>query len=54
LILLCMAIVLVLATEMLNTAIETTVDMISEEFHPKAKHAKDVAAGVVLIASSVR
>ena len=51
LILLCMAIVLVLATEMLNTAIETTVDMISEEFHPKAKHAKDVAAGVVLIAS---
>ena len=51
LILLCMAIVLVLATEMLNTAIETMVDMISEEFHPKAKHAKDVAAGVVLIAS---
>jgi len=51
LILLCMAIVLVLATEMLNTAIETMVDMISEEFHPKAKQAKDVAAGVVLIAS---
>jgi diacylglycerol kinase (ATP) len=50
-ILLCMAIVLVLATEMLNTAIETTVDLISEEFHPKAKSAKDVAAGVVLIAS---
>jgi diacylglycerol kinase (ATP) len=46
-----MAIVLVLATEMLNTAIETTVDMISEEFHPLAKKAKDVAAGVVLIAS---
>jgi diacylglycerol kinase (ATP) len=51
LILLCMAIVLVLATEMLNTAIETTVDLISEEFHPLAKNAKDVAAGVVLIAS---
>jgi len=50
-ILLCMAIVLVLATEMLNTAIETMVDMISEEFHPMAKHAKDIAAGVVLIAS---
>lgn len=50
-ILLCMAIVLVLVTEMLNTAIETTVDMISEEFHPLAKKAKDVAAGVVLIAS---
>ena len=50
-ILLCMAIVLVLVTEMLNTAIETTVDMISEEYHPKAKNAKDIAAGVVLIAS---
>jgi diacylglycerol kinase (ATP) len=49
--LLCMAIVLVLVTEMLNTAIETTVDMISEEFHPKAKLAKDIGAGVVLIAS---
>jgi diacylglycerol kinase (ATP) len=50
-ILLCMAILLVLVTEMLNTAIETTVDMISEEFHPMAKNAKDVAAGVVLIAA---
>jgi diacylglycerol kinase (ATP) len=50
-ILLCMAIVLVLVTEMLNTAIEVTVDMISEEFHPMAKIAKDIGAGVVLIAS---
>lgn len=50
-ILLCMAIVLVLVTEMLNTAIETTVDLISEEYHPLAKNAKDIAAGVVLIAS---
>jgi diacylglycerol kinase (ATP) len=49
--LLCMAIVLVLVTEMLNTSIEATVDMISEEYHPKAKIAKDIAAGVVLIAS---
>jgi len=50
-ILLCMAILLVLVTEMLNTAIETTVDLISAEYHPMAKNAKDVAAGVVLIAS---
>ncbi|OGW38830.1 MAG: hypothetical protein A2010_03965 [Nitrospirae bacterium GWD2_57_9] len=50
-ILLCMAIVLVLVTEMLNTAIEVTVDMISETYHPRAKAAKDIAAGVVLIAS---
>lgn len=50
-ILLCMAIVLVLVAEMLNTAIEKTIDLISEEFHPNAKNAKDIAAGVVLIAS---
>ena len=50
-ILLCMAIILVIVTEMLNTAIETTVDMISVEFHPLAKIAKDIAAGVVLVAS---
>jgi diacylglycerol kinase (ATP) len=49
--LLCSAIILVLVTELLNTAIETTVDMICEEFHPKAKLAKDIAAGVVLTAS---
>lgn len=51
-ILLCMSIILVLVAEMLNTAIEATVDMISEEFHPMAKIAKDVAAGMVLIASA--
>jgi len=50
-ILLSMAIVLVLVTEMLNTAIEVTVDMISGEYHPLAKIIKDIAAGVVLIAS---
>ncbi len=50
-ILLCMAIILVLAMEMLNTAIEVTVDMISETYHPLAKIAKDIAAGVVLLAS---
>jgi diacylglycerol kinase (ATP) len=50
-ILLTMAIVLVLVTEMLNTAIEVTVDMISSEYHPLAKIAKDIAAGVVLVAS---
>ena len=50
-ILLCMAIVLVLVTELLNTAIETTVDMISGTYHPLAKIAKDIGAGVVLVAS---
>jgi diacylglycerol kinase (ATP) len=50
-ILLCMAIVLVLVTEMMNTAIEEVVNLISDTYHPLAKIAKDVAAGVVLIAS---
>jgi diacylglycerol kinase (ATP) len=50
-IVLSMAVILVIVTEMLNTAIETAVDMISEEYHPKAKVVKDIAAGVVLIAS---
>lgn len=50
-ILLCFAIVMVLVAELLNTAIEVTVDMISEDYHPLAKIAKDIGAGVVLIAS---
>lgn len=50
-ILLSIAIVIVLVSELVNTAIEVTVDMISEEYHPLAKIAKDVGAGVVLLAS---
>ncbi len=50
-IVLSLAIVLVLVAEMLNTAIEVTVDMISQRYHPRAKIAKDIAAGVVLVAS---
>jgi len=39
----------VLVAEMINTVVETLVDMISPEFHPLAKIAKDIAAGTVLI-----
>lgn len=42
---------LVLITEMMNTAIEKTIDMYTEDYHPLAKISKDVAAGAVLIAS---
>ena len=49
--LLALAISFVLFAELLNTAIETVVDMISPEFHPMAKVAKDVAAGAVLVAA---
>lgn len=45
------AMALVLVAEMINTAIETTVDLISPEFHPLAKIAKDTAAGAVLMAA---
>ncbi len=44
-------IVLVLMAEMVNTAIERTVDLITDEFHPLARLAKDIAAGGVLIAA---
>lgn len=42
---------LVLALEGVNTAIEAVVDLASPTYHPLARHAKDVAAGAVLIAA---
>ena len=39
----------VISLELVNTAIETTVDLITQEKNPKAKIAKDVSAGAVLI-----
>jgi len=48
---LLVAISFVLITEMLNTAIEHIVDLITDEDDPRAKIAKDVAAGAVLIAA---
>lgn len=42
---------LVLILELINTAIETVVDMVSLKFHPLAKIAKDVTAGAVLVAA---
>lgn len=43
------AIFLVLFAEMINTVIEETLDVISEEHHPGIKIAKDVAAGASLL-----
>ncbi len=40
---------LVISAELFNTAIETVVDMITKEKNEKAKIAKDVAAGAVLV-----
>ncbi|MDQ0192630.1 diacylglycerol kinase family protein [Paenibacillus wynnii] len=47
--LLLLAITLVLSAELLNTAIEAAVDLISSDIHPLAKTAKDTAAGAVLL-----
>ena len=35
----------VLVAEMMNTAIESVVDMVTQTYHPLAKLAKDIAAG---------
>lgn len=45
-------IALVLALELVNTAIEAIVDLLTVAHHPLAKTAKDAAAGAVLIASA--
>lgn len=41
----------VIVTEIINTAIEKTVDLVTEEYNEKAKLAKDIAAGGVLISA---
>ena len=46
-VLLCCGVVL--CAELLNTAIETVVDLVSPEYHPLAGRAKDVAAAAVWI-----
>lgn len=44
------SLLLVLITELLNTAIEKTVDRISTEQHDLSKKAKDIGSAAVLIA----
>jgi diacylglycerol kinase (ATP) len=53
LIALMLASALVIVAEMANTAIEATVDLATSSFDPRAKIAKDVAAGAVLVCSFV-
>lgn len=43
---------LVAALELVNTAVEAVVDLVTEEKKPLAKVAKDTAAGAVLIAAA--
>lgn len=44
---------LVISFELINTAIEATVDLVTEEYHPLAKVAKDTSAAAVLILAIV-
>lgn len=46
---LCITTVLVIFAELINTAIESIVDLIYDKYDPKAKIAKDVGAGAVLV-----
>jgi diacylglycerol kinase (ATP) len=48
-----LAVMSVLLAEMFNTAIEATVDILSPELREKARIAKDIAAGGVLITAFV-
>ncbi len=45
------AVMFVLAMELLNSAVEKVVDIATSEIDPRAKAAKDVAAGAVLVAA---
>jgi len=51
--LLCLTLGMVICAEMLNSALEYTLDLISLEQQPQIKHAKDMAAGAVLIVSII-
>lgn len=42
---------LVISLELVNTAVESTVDLVTEDRKPLAKKAKDTAAGAVLVSA---
>jgi len=42
---------LVLIAEMINTSIESVVDLLTDKFHQQAKIAKDVSSGMVLLSA---
>jgi diacylglycerol kinase (ATP) len=47
-----LSVMFVLVTELLNSAVETTVDILTDQYDPRAKAAKDLAAGAVLVAAA--
>ena len=51
LLILLLLIIFCLVVEMANTVVEKTVDLITDKWNPKAKIAKDLSAGMMLLAS---
>lgn len=45
----CLTIAGMLSLELMNTAVERTVDLVTAKYHPLAKQAKDIAAAAVFI-----
>ena len=49
---LVLTIFLVLVAETINTAIEKTIDLVTDNYHPLAEKAKNMAAGAVLLSAA--
>ena len=45
------ATMLIIITEVMNTAVEEAVNLCTDKFHPLAKLAKDIAAGAVVLSA---
>jgi diacylglycerol kinase (ATP) len=50
-VLISLTVIVVIAAEMLNSSVEAIVDILSPDYSEKARVAKDIAAGAVLIAA---
>lgn len=50
-VIIALSVILVLTAEMINSAIEAVVDILSPDYSERARIAKDIAAGAVLIAA---
>ncbi len=51
-VILLMLVAMVMVTELINTSVEATIDLIVDKHNPLAKIAKDVAAAAVLVAAT--
>ncbi len=51
--LLALTIGIVISLELVNTAIEAVVDLVTEEYHPLAKVAKDTSAAAVFVCAII-